>query len=113
MQNEQVAHCTCMADLAETCFNVSAVFIGLKQVSEFGIKYHMPQCQLHMFVMKVSFMIWLFGQKLNLHIECLGYLDDVLLHESIPTAMNFFSDCILPKLLRKWYTPQQAGMNGN
>ena len=32
-----------MADLAETSSHVGAILIGLKQLSEFEIKYHIPQ----------------------------------------------------------------------
>ena len=61
------------------------------------------QCQLQMYVTNRMFCDFVVWSETELHIERLAF-DDALLLESIPTATNFFSNCILPELLGKWYT---------
>ena len=61
------------------------------------------QCQLQIFVTGCSFCDFVVWTQKEVHIERLT-LDEDLFTSALPVAKKFFSLCILPELIGKWYT---------
>ena len=98
--------CAQESSLAEAASGIQSFCLQECSEGKYELKHehdYFYQCQLQMFVTNRTYCDFVVWTEKDLHTERLT-LDDALIRSALPTARKFFSMCILPELLGKWYT---------